>query len=112
MIDGVRKINSDEWSVYFIDNLSDALKTVIRERLSSICYGSINANRGWEIYSYKATVKEFVHRYPDAANLLIMATKIIKEEAHYVSWICQGQYSRSEFGTANRSTSVCRCGQT
>ena len=65
MIDGVRKINSDEWSVYFIDNLSDALKAVIRERLSSICYGSINANRGWEIYSYKATVKEFVHRYND-----------------------------------------------
>lgn len=65
MIDGVRKKNSDEWSVYFIDSLSDALKTVIRERLSSICYGSINANRGWEIYSYKATVKEFVHRYND-----------------------------------------------
>lgn len=68
MIDGVRKINSDEWSVFFIDNLSDALKMVIRDRLSSICYGSINANRGWEIYSYKATVKEFVHRYNDQST--------------------------------------------
>ena len=35
MIEGVRKIDSGEWSVYFIDQLSDALKIEIRHHLST-----------------------------------------------------------------------------
>ena len=63
MIEGVRKIDSGEWSVYFIDQLSDALKKEIRHHLSTICFGSINANSGRIAYSYKATAREFVKRY-------------------------------------------------
>ena len=63
MIEGVRKIDSGEWSVYFIDQLSDALKKEIRQNLSTICFGSVNANSGRIAYSYKATAREFVNRY-------------------------------------------------
>ena len=63
MINGVRKTDSGEWSIYFVDQLSDALKKEIRERLSKICYGSLNAESGRIAYSYKATAREFVKRY-------------------------------------------------
>ena len=63
MLDGIRKIDTGEWSVYFVDHLSDALKKEIRERLSKICHGSLNAKSGRIAYSYKATAREFVKRY-------------------------------------------------
>ena len=63
MLDGVRKIDSGEWSIYYVDYLSDALKTEIRDRLSKICYGSLKAESGRIAYSYRATAREFVKRY-------------------------------------------------
>ena len=63
MLDGVRKIALTEGVVYYIDQLTDAIKNAIRDRLTTICYGSINAQTDHLTFSYKATVKEFVSRY-------------------------------------------------
>ena len=65
VIDGIRKITKEQCQIYYIDYLSDALKGKIRDQLTSICYGSINANSGIDLYSYRATVKEFLKRYKE-----------------------------------------------
>lgn len=60
---GVRKITSTDSYVFFVDYLSDELKDLIREHLSSICYGSIRTDMGSPSFSFKSTAKHFVEIY-------------------------------------------------
>lgn len=63
LISGVTKENYSDYMLYFIEDLSDELKVEIRNRLVAICYGADQSQSSSKIYSYRATVKEFVKRY-------------------------------------------------
>lgn len=63
LIPGVVKEDNSDYVLYFIESLSDELKQEIRRRLVEVCYGADQAQSKSKIYSYKATVKEFVKRY-------------------------------------------------
>ena len=63
LMPGIIKESSSNYALYFIDDLSDELKTEIRNRLVAICHGSEQAKSSSAIYSYKETVKEFIRRY-------------------------------------------------
>lgn len=62
-INGVAFIKTKEYAFCHVEYLSDELKSIIRGRLASICYGSAKTNTGRIMYSYKATIKEFLNRY-------------------------------------------------
>ncbi len=62
-IKGITFKKTDNYSLFFVSDLSDDLKNAIRSRLSAICYGAGNANMGGDIYCYKNTLKEFLKRY-------------------------------------------------
>lgn len=55
---------NDSGSLCFtIQDISDELKLVIRERLSKICYGAARASRRSVIYSYKSTLTAFLKKF-------------------------------------------------
>lgn len=62
-IDGVAFVKKREYAFYRIEYFSDELKDIIRKQLAGICYGSAKVNTGRIMYSYKATVQEFLKRY-------------------------------------------------
>lgn len=62
-IDGVAFVRTKKYAFCHIEYLSDELKGIIRGHLASICYGSAKTNTGRIMYSYKATIKEFLNRY-------------------------------------------------
>lgn len=45
------------------------MKQEIRNRLVAVCHGVDQARSGRKIYSYKATVKEFIKRYKTSKNV-------------------------------------------
>lgn len=49
--------------IYYIESLSDEFKQEIRNRLVAVCHGADQAKSDRLIYSYKATIKEFIKRY-------------------------------------------------
>lgn len=63
LLPGVVKEDYSDYVLYFIENFSEELKQEIRNRLAAVCHGVDQARSGWMIYSYKATVKEFIRRY-------------------------------------------------
>ena len=63
LVSGVIKEDYTDYILYFSETLSDELKQEIRSRLVAVCYGVDQASSGSKIYSYKATVKEFIKRY-------------------------------------------------
>lgn len=63
MISGVTKEDHSDYVLYFIESLTDELKLEIRNRLVAVCYGVDQLQSLSKIYSYRATVKEFVKRY-------------------------------------------------
>ena len=63
LVSGVVKEDYSDYILYFIETLSDELKKEIRSRLVAVCYGVDQASSSSKIYSYKATVKEFLKRY-------------------------------------------------
>lgn len=67
-LSGISKDEKDGQIIYFINELSDDLKSEIRKRLVSICYGVDQAQSSRIIYSYKATVNEFIARYKSDKN--------------------------------------------
>lgn len=69
-IDGVIFVKTEQYAFCCIENFSNELKEVIRERLACICHGSSKVHTGRIMYSYKATVKEFINRY-EKKTLLI-----------------------------------------
>lgn len=62
-MDGIESIKKGNYSLFFITNISQEIKTSIRSRLSSICYGDADAATNQPLYSYKNTLKEFFKRY-------------------------------------------------
>lgn len=63
LLSGVTKEDYSDYILYFIETLSDELKEEIRNRLVAICYGIDQAQSTRRIYSYRATVEEFIKRY-------------------------------------------------
>lgn len=68
LISGITKDEYPNYALYFIEGLTDELKLEIRKRLVAICYGADQAQSISKIYSYKATVKEFVKRYKTSSE--------------------------------------------
>lgn len=64
-IKGVTTINENGCVVFYIDEFTEELKTIIREKFSAICYGGAAAATGKALYSYKVTLKEFIRRYEE-----------------------------------------------
>ena len=60
---GVEHIRCDGCSIFYISNLSDDLKAVIRSCLASVCHGAAKASTGRPMYCYKTTLSEFIRRY-------------------------------------------------
>ena len=56
------------FSLCVIKGLSGDLKDLIRLNLSTVCHGPAKTNTGSKIYSYKATLKEFIKRYKNKDN--------------------------------------------
>lgn len=69
LIPGVTKEDYSDYVLYFIESLSEELKQEIRNRLVAVCHGVDQARSGRKIYSYKATVKEFIKRYKTNKNV-------------------------------------------
>lgn len=63
LIPGITKEDYTDYILYYVDNLSNELKTEIRNRLVLICHGAEQAKSSSKIYSYKETLKEFIKRY-------------------------------------------------
>jgi len=59
-IDGISVIKNNEYAVFYIDFLSEELKTIIRDHLSKICWGTLNTRLA---QNYKNTLKEFFRRF-------------------------------------------------
>lgn len=68
LIPGVEKEDYTDYVLYFIKSFSDELKQEIRSRLVEVCFGGDQAKSESKIYSYKATVKEFVRRYKSSED--------------------------------------------
>jgi len=62
-IQGVTFVKKSGYALCYIENFSDELQKIVRERLSAICFGiSAGASRK-KLYSYSSTIKEFLSRY-------------------------------------------------
>lgn len=68
LIAGVTKEDHTDYVLYYIENLSDEFKQEIRDRLVAVCHGADQARSKRKIYSYRATIKEFVKRYKTNKN--------------------------------------------
>lgn len=55
LINGITKIDSSDYSLYFIETISDELKQEIRSRLVAICHGAEQEKSSSKIYSYNRT---------------------------------------------------------
>ena len=62
-ISGVRIIENTTHSVFYIDELSDELKQIIRDQLQGIWNGFSDTESLPEFYSYKNTLSSFLDRY-------------------------------------------------
>lgn len=63
-MEGITLHKSETGSLCFIiEDISDDLKNVIRQRLSEICHGAAKASRKTVIYSYKSTLTAFLDKF-------------------------------------------------
>ncbi len=62
-INGVRTIENNNYSIFYIDTFSDELKQIIRDQLKGIWSGFSEADSLPEFYSYKKTLESFLDRY-------------------------------------------------
>ena len=65
LIDGVFFEKHDEYAICHVESLSDEMKTLIRDNLTSICHGAARAETfaGAPLYGYNATLRSFRDRY-------------------------------------------------
>lgn len=63
LIPGITKEDHTNYLLYYIECISPSLKDEIRNSLVSICHGKAHADSTSQVYSYNATVKEFIRRY-------------------------------------------------
>lgn len=64
-MDGVIVVKDNDSCAFYIERFSDMLKDAIRQNLASICHGPADVATGRPMFSYKATLIEFVKRYND-----------------------------------------------
>lgn len=69
-IRGVRCISKDTYAVFYVEEFSDDLKSVIRSQLSSICHGVSKATKSRKRYNYLNTLKSFLERYESKNELI------------------------------------------
>lgn len=62
-IKGTTLKKTDNYSLFWVSDLSEDLKNAIRNRLSEICHGAGAIELGGDLYCYKSTLKEFLKRY-------------------------------------------------
>lgn len=62
-MDGVIFKQASQYAMCCIENLSDELKTALRDNLTRICHGADLASRNTVIFKYEATLKSFWDRY-------------------------------------------------
>ena len=67
-IKGTTLKKTDNYSLFWVSDLSDDLKNVIRSRLSAICHGVGTIELGGDLYCYKSTLKEFLKRYSEKSD--------------------------------------------
>ena len=64
MLEGVQLEKSETGSLCFtINDISNELKSAIRERLSEICHGAAKASRNPVLYSFKSTLTAFFDKF-------------------------------------------------
>ncbi|WJN54754.1 hypothetical protein [Bacillus velezensis] len=68
IIRGVRFNFKKTYAVCYIETFSDDLKNIIKQQLSSICYGPSKASQPRKAYNYKNTVRSFLERYEKKAK--------------------------------------------
>lgn len=69
-MNGISVIGNERYSIFYITDLSDEIKNIIRSRLSSVCHGAADAATGHPLYSYSNTLKEFIKRYQEKSENL------------------------------------------
>ncbi|WP_332236854.1 hypothetical protein [Sporolactobacillus sp. KGMB 08714] len=69
-IDGVRCVQKKTYIVFYIDDFSDDIKSIIRDQLSSICHGPSKASKKRVMYNYRNTVISFLERYKKKSSNL------------------------------------------
>lgn len=67
-MDGIEQICGEEYSIYYIKNLSDEVKKKISDELVALCYGEKHRNSPLNSRSFKATLGELLDRYPDSSD--------------------------------------------
>jgi hypothetical protein len=62
-IDGVERVHGDGYTIFYINDISDALKDTIREDLTRVCHGGKDSQIDTGFYTYEETIKELWERY-------------------------------------------------
>lgn len=63
LINGVRTIENNNYSIFYIDSFSEEFKQIIREQLQGVWNGFSDADSLPEFFSYKNTLTSFLDRY-------------------------------------------------
>lgn len=62
-VQGMRTKIKDDVAVVIVDEVSEELKTQLRDRLADYCFGSARAAEDSDYYSFKRTIRELLERY-------------------------------------------------
>lgn len=65
---GVYFTYKDNYAICHIDNFSEELKKIIREKLSYACYGENKLQNYPKVFNYKSTLKNFMDRIEHKIN--------------------------------------------
>lgn len=68
LIPGVTREGGEECGIYYIHNLSEEFKQEIRNQLVKVCHGESREGSLHDIYSYKETLKDFIHKYQEKST--------------------------------------------
>lgn len=80
LVQGITVVTTGESVAILVHELSDELKSLVRDRLAGICYGSADIVEDPEYYSFEKTVEEFLKRYdtkPDSTKIGMAGELII-----------------------------------
>ena len=67
-IKGTTLHKTDNYSLFWVSDLSEDLKNAIRNRLSEICHGAGTVEMDGDFYCYQNTLKEFLKRYEEKSG--------------------------------------------
>lgn len=66
-MDGINVVSTGDAAVLILEDVSDELKELLRNRLAAFCYGAAEVAPDADYYSFEATVTEFMLRYDKKA---------------------------------------------